>query len=222
MCESAALSFLIGAASGAISSSSGRRSRTRLAFSRRTSSQPGRQAAVATALAPSASCAALIPPGRDRSRPALWQVLREPNRQARVALRRRERDWTNRVSRDSTAVRMAQKATRACPTGGPVQSCERAAGSGRALLVLERTRGEQQWAARREHGKPTRASSAKVRRAAPRNQTKVRGAPQEYRNPASGWECPAKNRNLSARERWKIRTARESLASTKPDQEPKP
>src|SRR5256884_3594809 len=38
MCESAALSFLIGAASGAISSSSGRRSRTRLAFSRRTSS----------------------------------------------------------------------------------------------------------------------------------------------------------------------------------------
>src|SRR6266566_2913159 len=38
MCASAALSFLIGAASGAISSSSGRRSRTRLAFSRRTSS----------------------------------------------------------------------------------------------------------------------------------------------------------------------------------------
>src|SRR2546430_6760019 len=87
-------------------------------------------------------------------------VLREPNRQARVALRRRERDWTNRVSRDSTAVRMAQKATRACPTGGPVQSCERAAGSGRALLFLERTRGEQHWAVRREHGKPTRASSA--------------------------------------------------------------
>src|SRR2546429_8206198 len=109
---------------------------------------------------------------------------------------------------------MAQKATRACPTGGPVQSCERAAGSGRALLFLERTRGEQHWAVRREHGKPTPASSAKGRRAAPRNQTKAPGAPQEYRNPASGWGGPAKNRDLSAPETWKNRAARETPAAT--------